>query len=242
MHEGTHYRLLKNKLANDFVTEIFLSWPLFISMFNYRDNHLKHHSYLNTDLDPDFTRKLNSKNGYEWDFPMTILKLMKILLKDLLAINVLQALKNIMRFSLKKKENFNIKYTKIYFILPWLRFLFYISFFIVIIYFHLWSIFFIYWIIPLLTWLKMILRIRSIAEHFAIPNKSDSEKTRTTYPSILERIFISSYNIWYHTEHHLFPSIPYYNLPKLHKLITRQEKNDVYVTKTYFRVLKEIIN
>ena len=53
---------------NDMVTNIFSMYPLFSSIEQYRDNHLKHHRHLNTDDDPDWFIKLGKK---EFTFPKT---------------------------------------------------------------------------------------------------------------------------------------------------------------------------
>jgi fatty acid desaturase len=43
--------------------------------------------------------------------------------------------------------------------------------------------------------------------------------TRTVIPNLLERLFICPCGINYHIEHHVFPSVPCYNVPKLHRLL-----------------------
>jgi fatty acid desaturase len=47
------------------------------------------------------------------------------------------------------------------------------------------------------------------------------ENTRTLY---MNRIFgwLLYMNMNYHIEHHIYPTVPFYNLPKLHKLIKSQ--------------------
>ena len=47
------------------------------------------------------------------------------------------------------------------------------------------------------------------------------ETTRTLYLGPILGYFLYS-NMQYHIEHHAFPQIPFYNLPKLHKLIKNQ--------------------
>ena len=43
----------------------------------------------------------------------------------------------------------------------------------------------------------------------------------------LEKILIGSFNVNYHHEHHIFPNIPWYNLKKLSKLISKNvQKNN----------------
>jgi fatty acid desaturase len=70
----------------------------------------------------------------------------------------------------------------------------------------------IYWLVPIATWLSMILRIRSIAEHYALPHDHVWMETRTVIPNLLEALFIAPKNIAYHIEHHQYPSVPFYRL------------------------------
>ena len=68
-----------------------------------------------------------------------------------------------------------------------------------------------------------ILWILAFLQHAGL--KFDSldhrETTRTVYLGPILGYFLYS-NMQYHIEHHTFPQIPFYNLPKLHKLIKNQ--------------------
>src|SRR5688572_31188908 len=48
---------------------------------------------------------------------------------------------------------------------------------------------------------RKIMRVRSIAEHFAIENDHAYTKSRTTLPSFLERVFVAPRNVNFHLEH-----------------------------------------
>ena len=52
MHDGTHYRLLTNRTANDFVCDLLCALPVGMLTSRYRHEHLLHHRFLNTDDDP----------------------------------------------------------------------------------------------------------------------------------------------------------------------------------------------
>ena len=68
-----------------------------------------------------------------------------------------------------------------------------------------------------------ILQLTTMLQHGGL--KADTwdhrESTRTV---ILNPIhgWLLYFNMQYHTEHHLYPQIPFYNLPKLHELIKDQ--------------------
>ena len=79
------------------------------------------------------------------------------------------------------------------------------------------------WLLPLLTWQMVITRIRNIAEHAVVPDSSDPlRNTRTTHANFLERLFIAPYYVNYHLEHHLLFYVPCYNLPRVHRILSRK--------------------
>ena len=82
--------------------------------------------------------------------------------------------------------------------------------------------------------------IRSVAEHFGELAYEDSlSSSRTILPTRLERFLIALHNVSYHLEHHLFPGVPFYNLPKLHKKLMKGEAYQInaHITKGYFNGL-----
>ncbi len=73
------------------------------------------------------------------------------------------------------------------------------------------------WLIPLLA-AALIANIRGgWAEHELTEPGHPLTQTRTVTSTRLYSFF--NINLNYHLEHHLFPSIPWYNLPKLHRLL-----------------------
>ena len=74
------------------------------------------------------------------------------------------------------------------------------------------------WWLPLVTVVQAILRLRAIAEHGATTDfSSPLTAARTnTGPAWLEWL-IFPHQVNYHIEHHLYASVPHYNLPALHR-------------------------
>lgn len=61
-HEAAHYSLLKNRLLNDLVSDLFCMFPIFATTHQYRQVHMAHHQYTNVwDKDPDLTNIGHSK-------------------------------------------------------------------------------------------------------------------------------------------------------------------------------------
>ena len=82
--------------------------------------------------------------------------------------------------------------------------------------------------------------IRSVAEHFGeLAYEDDLSASRTVKPALLERFFIAPHQVGYHLEHHLYPGVPFYHLPKLHQLLMKQKKyqEKAHITNGYVRGL-----
>lgn len=70
-----------------------------------------------------------------------------------------------------------------------------------------------------------IANLRGLAEHTWLEDSSELRATRSLPSHPLIRFFFNNQN--YHLEHHLFPGIPWYNLPAVHELLAdvyRREK------------------
>lgn len=71
------------------------------------------------------------------------------------------------------------------------------------------------WIIPLMIGFP-VLRLYLLAEHGRCPHVADMFlNTRTIYTNRL--IYFLTWNMPFHTEHHILPAVPFYNLPAFNK-------------------------
>jgi len=92
------------------------------------------------------------------------------------------------------------------------------------------------WFIPLLIGLPL-LRLYLVCEHTLCPNSDDGfANTRTTTSNGLVRFLM--WNLPYHAEHHLFPSIAFHNLPEAHRHLRPHLK---FVAPTYRSVHRDIV-
>jgi fatty acid desaturase len=92
------------------------------------------------------------------------------------------------------------------------------------------------WVVPLLIGLPL-LRLYLVCEHTLCPNSDDGfANTRTTTSNALVRFLM--WNLPYHAEHHLFPSISFWNLPEAHRHLKPHLK---HVAPTYAGVHRDII-
>jgi fatty acid desaturase len=234
MHDGTHYRLFRNRRINDWVTEVLLAWPHLVTMRSYRENHIAHHNFVNTESDPDWLRK---KDNAEWQFPQSARKLLGIFLRDLIGIggiNLIRLASSLSSASAAPSKAF-----------VRIRLSFYVTVISGLIVAGCGKVLVLYWVVPFFTWLIFIMRIRSIAEHFAIKAKSGAyRQTRTTYAGLLTRLFVAPKNVNYHIEHHFFPSVPFYRLPQLHSLLMSNDEfaRSAHITQSYSRMLLECLH
>jgi fatty acid desaturase len=233
MHDGTHYRLFRNRRINDWVTELLLAWPHLVTMRSYRENHLAHHNFVNTEKDPDWFRK---KDNAEWYFPQSAASLLNILLRDLIGIggiNLIRLASSLSSAARRPSKAF-IR----------MRLAFYVSVIGGLIIAGCGKALVLYWVVPFFSWLILIMRIRSIAEHFAINGRLGVYgQTRTTHAGFLARIFVAPKNVNYHIEHHFFPSVPFHRLPELHLLLLSNEQfaAAAHITQGYGSVLLECL-
>ena len=210
MHEGAHYHLANHRGLNDRIAELFTAWPLFISLPTYRKSHFEHHAHANTMEDPDWRRKQNA----DWAFPKTPLQMAQLWLKVLFfvpaKIAIFCLLIDCARFFNRQDRKREV-----------LRALFYVIGALAILRMHLGMDFLVFWIVPFFFVFMPIAHLRSIAEHFGLENNPADPltQTRTTKAGLVESFLICPNNINYHLDHHLAPSVPFYNLPALHHLL-----------------------
>jgi fatty acid desaturase len=89
VHEQTHCTAFKSQ-PGDLIANLLAAYPLLIlSVEGYAQIHLTHHAKYFTEQDPDHRRK----SGEEWNYPMEPMKFFKILLGDLIGLNVLKLIK-----------------------------------------------------------------------------------------------------------------------------------------------------
>lgn len=223
MHDATHFRFLNNRKWNDLLTNIFTMYPIFTSIEKYRLNHLAHHAKLNTEEDPDWIAKLGKR---AFTFPKSKTEFLLTLGSYLVLYQgVMDAFWFLKRFGTKGKKG-KIKEEKTV-----LKAIFYILLFGGITYLGIWKYYLAFWIIPYFSTFFMFQYIRSVAEHFGgLTYDNLLTSTRTVKTSFIEQFVLAPHHVGYHLEHHLYPGVPYYNLPKLHRLLMKQTQ---YQDKTH---------
>ena len=232
VHEAAHFRISQNKGRNELFSDLFCAFPLGIATEIYRNLHLRHHQYINTAKDPDW--KI-IQNVEEWRWPKAKLSALWIFFSDLIGLGAHKVLAILIRYSPFRR----IIYKKSIKIQPgvFLRFVvFYAIAILILTFFDLWFLFFLFWVVPLLTALLPISRLRAIAEHMVVECEHELNSTRHVDCNRFERFLVAPLNVNYHLTHHLYPSIPCYNLPEMHKILMREEvfRDNAHLTAGYW--------
>ena len=220
LHDGTHYRLLSNRALNDAVCDYFCGLPVGMTTSRYRHEHLLHHRHLNTDRDPYW---VDFQLDDTWHWPKRPLAALWVFVRDLTLLNSRRwgAVMHrwspwINHFPSRRQRPGPPTLT------PAERIRVYVFHGAVLLAAVLsgygWQIALL-WLAPLLTLTPAMVRLRTIGEHLAIPNRTELDASRHTDGSWFERQTVAPFNINYHLDHHLHPAVPYYNLPRLHALL-----------------------
>lgn len=239
MHDASHYLIVRNKTLNDVIASIFLSFPILTSTSRYRTHHGLHHRHVNTELDPDD----NNRQIFA-----TRLDMFVTALKDVTGFNTMTTVGTLNHFGITgpmvKPAGHPDGIGRLEKGLAWT---FYGVILLAVIVFGVWLEFLFFWVLPLATVLPPILRFRALAEHGGCEDGSDLTMARTVTPGWLERVLLAPCNVHYHLEHHLYPGIPFYNLPKASDLLHRREvyAAQAHVNDGYFvgsqRVVDEVV-
>ncbi|MFN0314931.1 MAG: fatty acid desaturase family protein [Burkholderiales bacterium] len=219
-HDAAHYRLYESRWWNDAIG-CSLGIAGGISMRTYRVIHRLHHNHLYGPQDPDVALH----GGY----PRGRAYLLKKLAKDLLG---LTAWKNYSYFFGNPAINAETGESRrplndtsqrlrtqarqdrwvVVFVHAAMLAAAFLGGFLVP--------YLVLWLLPMLTVLQAILRLRAICEHGAVSDTTTPLKSaRTNQAPWFIRSLLFPHHVNYHLDHHLYPAVPHYNLPGLHRAL-----------------------
>jgi fatty acid desaturase len=224
MHEGVHGNLFRNEPLDRWVG-FFLGAPALFSCMAYRVNHLLHHAYNRTEKDPDEFTNLSKSRGvlslafYGW----------LILGMPVYVIHV--PVNALLRGTRRQRTAVLLEYGLLAVIyggtfalavrLGWMQGLL------------------LCWIYPLIV-AAVFGAVRGWAEHMLTRPGSPLTQSRTVTSNALVSFFMCNLN--YHLEHHLYPAMPWYHLPRLHRLLEedfRRAGSSIY--HSYLRFLWDAV-
>ena len=222
-HDAAHYRLFKARRLNDFLGRM-LAMPVGISMCTYRVIHRLHHNHLYDKRDPDIPLIAGYPRGQRY--------FLGKLFKDLAGLTAWKTFKYFFGAPVINDDageaarplNDTAPHLRQaarndrWWVLSWQVTIFTVAFM-----FDWWLEYLVLWLLPLVTITQMLLRFRAVLEHGAISDTSSAltaARTNTGPRWLIWLLF--PHHVNFHIEHHLFPTVPYYNLPKCHALLNKK--------------------
>ena len=212
MHECVHYRAFKSHRLNMAVGEL-LGLPILTSAEGYRNNHLAHHSHLNTMQDPDWVRKLPQEL---FRFPKSRTGVVRALLFQISGRGLVRLF-----LSLRGSPELNrVPRTN-----KLMRLCAYLAVLSLGLATGLLGKLALYWLVPMFTTFPFLFYVRSVAEHHGnLAYDHTYTNSRTTVANAWERFLFLPHSVGYHLEHHLYPQVPFYRLASLHGLLMQRDQ------------------
>ncbi|MCC7437446.1 MAG: fatty acid desaturase [Armatimonadetes bacterium] len=202
VHEASHHTLMKTRKWNA-VFGVAFGIPIAMPVTIYGYFHRIHHAYERTERDPGNLEFMAQKLHIH----PTLLQWLVLIVGTELSIlqTVLTALVMVVR---SKRRDILVEYLLV------ALFFFSVFSFITL------TEFMVVWVLPFLL-AATAMNVRIIAEH-ELPVSLESQFTRTRTVVSNRLIQWILYNGNFHLEHHLYPKVPAYNLPRLHRLLQEE--------------------
>ncbi len=248
MHDCSHESMFTSRWLNRFIGNWFGAYPILHDLDKYRPYHLQHHMHTGLDDDPD----LSLTKGY----PTTALSMTRKFLRDLFGASGIKAVIGVLAMQIGIiKYALNGMVERI--IDPNRNWAYFFRNAIsnlagplsanAIIFAILWAFgqpwLYLLWIGAMLTTYNFSLRVRSMAEHSMVEDRTNPQKnTRTTYANLIEEILFAPLHVNFHAEHHLCMGAPSYNLPYMHKILLEKGfYKDGTLEKNYISIVKRAV-
>ena len=206
-HDGLHRRLFDDFATNDLVCDLLVLAPIgSITRINNR-NHLLHHQHLANENDPDRHKHgcFNKVTRLELAGYLTAVTSALRSLRNVLAPppGGSGATDDLARSGSYRPRDIGILLGTQLVLCATLSLLF-----------GWWGYLLLWWVpVFLFTFLPDNLRAFVEHSHPESDERADEHRLITHLPNPLERALLAPMNMNYHAAHHLWPSIPYYNLP-----------------------------
>lgn len=221
-HEGAHWLMHPNKTQNDFWTDFFCGVPLLQVVRNYRLFHWTHHRSTGVPgIDPEI--EIYKGQGFHYERRSTA-QTLKMFFLDLVGINLLKfqisLYKYLFRMVKEQKHVISTPRDLGVYILFWGPVLFACW------KWNLWIELLVFWFLPIVTVTFFFLKLHAYGEHTGLDGPTEFERTWFHNFNPVTNFFIYPIYSGFHVEHHIYPTVPWYNMKKFRKKLM---ENDYYV-------------
>lgn len=214
LHDGSHCLLHPKRRTNDILTLWLLAAPCGSSYFNSRSTHLKHHRFLGDSVrDPDFFLYCSGQPAPKLRTGQFLWHFTKLLFGGQIAHTLFG---NVDARSADATNDLGGKVRALFpvaVVQAGILALFTLAG-------HSLAYFFL-WVLPLLTLAVLFNGARVFCDHANRIVRFDQPDALliSYFSNPVERFFFSPFHMNYHAEHHFFPYVPHYNLPKLRLIL-----------------------
>lgn len=216
-HDGMHRRLCTSMRRNDFWADFLVFAPIgAVTRLNNR-NHLAHHLYLSTPSDPDRHKHACFNKASHLRLLGFLTGLTSVWTSARAVFRRQESAADSPGKPKSSQDHYRARDAVLlggWFValaggLTWL-----IG----------WWAYPLLWLLPVYLFMYLADSFRAFAEHSHPERDDDADRHRlmTFISSPIERILVAPMNMNFHTVHHLWPSIPYYNLPAADREIRQQ--------------------
>ena len=222
VHESSHYSLFKNRVVNDVMANVFIAFPFYGVISNYRIGHWGHHRHVNDpEKDPDLLRLVQH---HPRDFPVpkwrVFFEYVLLQLTPHKAFTYLKGRAEYVAFTMKHEPIKN--QDPLGKPMLWaLRLVYYGTLLAVLFYFRWLPHYVLFWIVPFLTVYPATLFLREIGHHGNYPDNGDFTNSRVYEGYWVEREIFFPFSEQNHIIHHMFPTVPWYKMRQAHDVMMR---------------------
>ena len=251
VHECSHRSFFTTVRLNDLIGHWFAGVAIFVPIDFYRPYHFKHHTRTGTEEDPDV--------GNIVQYPVSVASFRRKLLRDLCGLSGIKATFALLVYVLPGRAgnavSLGVNADDVGTDAGWRMGLrnylhtlaFHGAFLLLLTLLGHPELYALWWMAYLCVH-PFIIRVRQIAEHGAMPALASNDvrmTTRTTIASFWERWVFAPNYVNYHCEHHLLPTVPSYNLPRMHALLKArgfyEQREEALAERGYREVLRAAI-
>lgn len=219
MHEAVHGTMARDRRRNRWFG-FLCGLPALLSVSSYRAVHLPHHRYERTERDPDELENVTRDPRKLALLYLVVLAAGQFYLSPKYGpVSALREKGAVRRDILVEYAIIAAAFGAAFALVPW------------------WVMLDV-WVLPAAV-AGTLTNVRTLAEHALTIRIDRLTATRTVLSNRLVSALMCNLN--YHTAHHLYPAVPWYNLPRLHQLLGADfAAAGVQVYRSYTRFLIEL--